>query len=232
MSRRPAQYSDVARIAPAARRTRRNGMLRIFTVFSHVLCLPTLFGLAACASAGSPKGGVSLAAAEQPRTEAGVTPDLRLVGSSTLGAQLTPRLAAAFLTRLGAAAPPRVEEDRGRAHTKISAQVNGRPVTLVVDYPGTGAGFEALGWQTCDIALASRPIASSEAERFTGTDGIASGARQHVVAMDGIAVVVHPSNPVDVLTVTQVARIFGGESRSWADVGGRKRTGNGGSKGV
>lgn len=59
--------------------------------------------------------------------------------------------------------------------------------SVTVNYSGTGsgAGVEAVLSGTCDIGLASRALKSEEE---------AKGAVGHVVALDGVAVVVHPDN--------------------------------------
>ena len=43
---------------------------------------------------------------------------------------------------------------------------------------------------------------------------------EHVVALDGVAVVVNPANGVEDLTVEQIAQIFTGEITNWKDLGG------------
>jgi phosphate transport system substrate-binding protein len=46
---------------------------------------------------------------------------------------------------------------------------------------------------------------------------------EHTIAGDAIAVVVHPSNPVDRLTLAQVSAIFRGDIQNWSQVGGENR---------
>lgn len=85
--------------------------------------------------------------------------------------------------------------------------------SVTVNYSGTGSGsgIEAVLAGTCDIGLASRALKSEEE---------AKGAVGHVVALDGVAVVVHPDNAVSDLTVEQIARVFTGEIANWKDLGG------------
>lgn len=84
---------------------------------------------------------------------------------------------------------------------------------VTVNYSGTGSGsgIEAVLAGTCDIGLSSRELKDSEAE---------SGAVANVVALDGVAVVVNPENPVADLTVEQIAAIFTGEISNWSELGG------------
>ena len=84
---------------------------------------------------------------------------------------------------------------------------------VTVNYSGTGSGtgIQAVLNGTCDIGLSSRALKDEEA---------AAGAVAHVVALDGVAVVVNPANPVTDLTVEQIARLFTGEIANWSELGG------------
>ncbi len=84
---------------------------------------------------------------------------------------------------------------------------------ITVNYSGTGsgAGIQAVLSGTGDIGLSSRNLTDEEVRR---------GAVGHLLALDGVAVVVHPSNPVQALTRDQLAQIFTGEIGNWAQVGG------------
>ena len=76
---------------------------------------------------------------------------------------------------------------------------------------GSGSGIKAVSEGTCDIGLSSRNLKDDEkASGLTGT----------VLALDGIAVIVNPNNPVSDLSVEQIASIYKGEITTWKDVGG------------
>ena len=76
---------------------------------------------------------------------------------------------------------------------------------------GSGAGVTSAIEGTADLGLASRELKAEEEEQ---------GAVAHVVALDGVAVVVNPENGVEDLTVEQIAQIFKGEITNWKDLGG------------
>jgi phosphate transport system substrate-binding protein len=82
---------------------------------------------------------------------------------------------------------------------------------------GSGVGIAALIEGEVEIAMTSRKIKESELQSATenGVNPI-----EHVIAIDGIAVVVNPQNPVANLTYTQLRGIFNGTINNWADVGG------------
>ncbi|HHE33170.1 MAG TPA: phosphate ABC transporter substrate-binding protein [Chlorobaculum parvum] len=90
-------------------------------------------------------------------------------------------------------------------------------VPMTVSESGSGNGAKSLINGTCDIADMSRSMKPQELEaaKTKGVDPVA-----HVVALDGIAMVVHPSNPVRSLTIAQIADIYTGRVRNWRQVGG------------
>jgi phosphate transport system substrate-binding protein len=93
-------------------------------------------------------------------------------------------------------------------------------LSIAVTGGGSGTGIAALINNTVDIANASRAIKPEEL-----ADAEAHGVRpvEFVVARDAIAVIVHRSNPVDRLSLDQISRIYSGEIRNWAEVGGEDR---------
>ena len=83
---------------------------------------------------------------------------------------------------------------------------------------GSGTGFSSLISGTCDIAMASRSIKEKEIALAKGK-GI--NPNEIKVALDGLAVVVNPANPVSKLTLGKLAAIFTGRITNWKEVGGK-----------
>jgi phosphate transport system substrate-binding protein len=83
---------------------------------------------------------------------------------------------------------------------------------------GSGVGIASLLDRTADIADSSRKIKDEEVQKAK-----AAGVNpfETVIAMDGIAVVVHPSNPVGKLTREQIKAIYTGKISNWAELGGK-----------
>lgn len=82
---------------------------------------------------------------------------------------------------------------------------------------GSGVGIASLIDGTCDIAGSSRPIKDTELDKAV-TNG--RSPKANVVAMDGICVIVNPSNTVEALTGKQVKDIYTGKISNWKEVGG------------
>jgi phosphate transport system substrate-binding protein len=85
---------------------------------------------------------------------------------------------------------------------------------------GSGTGIAAMINGTVDLANASRAMKQEEIE-----EAEANGIEplEHVVARDAIAIVVHPSNPVNGLTLQQLSDIYTGKITNWQQVGGEDR---------
>ncbi len=83
---------------------------------------------------------------------------------------------------------------------------------------GSGTGLSSLISGTCDIAMSSRNIKEKEIA-LAQKRGI--NPNEVMVALDGLAVVVNPNNPVDQLTLDQLAAIFTGKIVNWKELGGK-----------
>ena len=90
-------------------------------------------------------------------------------------------------------------------------------VNMTVSESGSGNGAKSLINSTCDIANMSRFLKDSEFKAAV-ENGVLPVA--HVVALDGLPVIVHPSNPVKDLTVDQIRDIYTGKIGNWKEVGG------------
>ena len=84
-------------------------------------------------------------------------------------------------------------------------------VTFTYNPTGSGSGITAVSEGRCDIGLSSRSLKDEEK---------AEGLTETVLAYDGIAIIVNPENPVEDLTLEQIASIYTGEITNWKDVGG------------
>jgi phosphate transport system substrate-binding protein len=82
-------------------------------------------------------------------------------------------------------------------------------VTITIQGGGSSVGIKSAADGTVDIGAASRELKPDEPELMT-----------HLLARDGIAVIVNPSNAVTGLTKEQVVKIFAGEITNWNQLGG------------
>lgn len=94
---------------------------------------------------------------------------------------------------------------------KETFEADNKGITVTYNPTGSGSGITAVAEERCDIGLSSRDLKDEEkAKGLTGT----------VLAYDGIAIIVHPENPVSDLTLEDIAKIYTGEITNWKEVGG------------
>jgi phosphate transport system substrate-binding protein len=90
-------------------------------------------------------------------------------------------------------------------------------VSVAVTGGGSGTGIAALLSKTCDIAELSREL---KPEEIAMAKEKGFEPKQITVALDGLAVVVHPANPLSQLTMEQLAAVFSGSVKNWKEIGG------------
>jgi phosphate transport system substrate-binding protein len=91
---------------------------------------------------------------------------------------------------------------------------NNSGVQILVQGGGSSAGITAVGQSTADIGMSSRAIKDSEKAKYPVLQPVA-------IAVDGIAIIVHPSNPITNLTMNQTRDILTGNITNWVQVGGK-----------
>ncbi len=135
-----------------------------------------------------------------------------------------PALCEEFLKFEGATSierKPRQKEDETDVEAVLPNQST-EPLTFEVQAHGSKTAFEDLAAGKCDIGMASRRITPDEARQcaMAGLGDMFSPACEIVLGLDGIAVFVNKSNPINALTKQQIADIFSGRTTDWSQVGG------------
>jgi len=86
-------------------------------------------------------------------------------------------------------------------------------VNVVIQGGGSAVGIKSVNDGTVDIGAASRELTAADPTLV-----------KHLLARDGIAIIVHPSNPVTNLTKEQVRDIYAGNITNWSQVGGQNKS--------
>jgi phosphate transport system substrate-binding protein len=149
---------------------------------------------------------------------------LRLQGSNTIGAKLAPALVEEFLKRKGA---NKIRRERGADEEEvriIGSMGHTRAWAVEIKSKGSGTAFEGLEKSQCDIGMASRQIKKEESAKLSGLGDMTRFECEHVIGLDGLAVIVNSSNPLSSVGKDIIARIFAGEIGSWKQVGGNDKT--------
>jgi phosphate transport system substrate-binding protein len=147
---------------------------------------------------------------------------LTMHGSNTIGAELAPALADAFLRKRGATEVRTI--NRGTDEVEIEGRFpDGPPKSIAITAHGSTTAFTDLA-DRCDIGNSSRAIKSEEAQHLISLGDMTSPAAEHVLGLDGIAIIVNSSNSIASLSKQQIRGIFNGYFTDWKQLG-RKEPG-------
>ncbi|WP_433736061.1 substrate-binding domain-containing protein [Pseudomonas putida] len=147
-------------------------------------------------------------------------PVLRIQGSNTIGAALGPALVEGLLRQQGLANVHRESADIANELRIVGESGQGRRVEVELAAHGSSTGFGALKNGSADLAASSRPIKDSELVSLQSLGDLKSPGAEQVIAIDGLAIILHPQNPLGQLDTVQLARIFSGEVKTWEELGG------------
>ena len=162
-------------------------------IVSIALCLILALSLAACGQTAAPAATTVPAASAAPAaTEAPAT---------TAAAKLSGTVATD-----GSTSMEKVIGALGEAFMEANPDT-----TFTYNPTGSGSGIQAVQEGRCDIGLSSRALKDAEKE---------AGLTETVLAYDGIAMIVNPANPVEDLSLEQIADIYTGKITNWSEVGG------------
>ena len=141
---------------------------------------------------------------------------LRFAGSNTIGDKLGPALAEAYLRAQGAAnvytktgAEPEVKSVFGLLPGRAD------PVEIDIAAHGSATAFTSLADASCDIGMASRRVKPDEAVKLAGLGTMTDPGSEHVLGLDGIAIIVNPHNPLSEISEEKLRGIFSGEVDKW-----------------
>ncbi|MBV4523287.1 phosphate ABC transporter substrate-binding/OmpA family protein [Pseudomonas sp. SWRI74] len=147
-------------------------------------------------------------------------PALRIQGSNTIGAALGPALVEGLLREQGLLKVHSEAPDKANELRIVGETAQGRRVEVELAAHGSSTGFAALKNGSADLAASSRPIKDSELLSLESFGDLKSPGAEQVIAIDGLAIILHPQNPLNQLDTVQLARIFSGEVKTWEELGG------------
>lgn len=201
---------------PARRKDRLTKALPVAAVLAFISAIAFIY---ARWSGSSGQQAAALAHEEQPAA-APADIVLRMCGSNTVGGELAPALVEAFLSSKGTSAPTRRINPVADL-TTVVGMLGGVRIGVEIRARGSATAFSGLADDSCDVGMASRAINDAEASALLekGRDLRSPGA-EHVLAMDGIAIIVHPNNSVHALDRTALHGIYTGKIQDWAALGG------------
>lgn len=148
--------------------------------------------------------------------------DAILAGSNTVGERLAPALVSDYLISAKFVMAEPATETPGEV--RLVGELGQRRCTVRIRSHGSSEAFSDLQSGKALVGMASRQVKPTELDalKAAGAGDFATEANlaEHVIALDGIAVIVHPSNPLNSLSLADVRRVFLGEVRDWSELGG------------
>jgi len=140
---------------------------------------------------------------------------LVIAGSNTIGADLIPKLSKKYLETQVGAKDVKIEKKDAEGLEQIVKGVLGNDtIKIEISSHGSGTAFKRLKKDSADIGMSSRQIKDDEI-----TENVNKlKTSEHILAMDGIAVIVNETNPINEITITQIADIFSGSIMEWSAI--------------
>lgn len=143
-------------------------------------------------------------------------------GARTMGEVLLPLLVEAFAARSGYVVERQIIDDTHFAYVLTDQSTGATSAEIGFRVTSTEEGFADLLANETDIVLSTRPVTDMEVElaREAGLGDLSDPRRSKILALDAMAVIVSAENPMQGLTLSQIARIFSGEIVNWSALGG------------
>ncbi|MEM9781618.1 MAG: phosphate ABC transporter substrate-binding/OmpA family protein [Pseudomonadota bacterium] len=148
--------------------------------------------------------------------------DFGVFGSNTIGDSLMPALVEGYAFSLDADFQRELSNNQNESTMRI-VHPDGREMAAIdMQAYGSSASFEGIAAGRAAIGMSSRAMRDSDADKLAavGLGDLRDTPNEHVLALDGLIVVVHPDNPIRSLSLLDIADIFAGEITNWSEVGG------------
>ncbi|PJE27613.1 phosphate ABC transporter substrate-binding protein, PhoT family [Pseudooceanicola antarcticus] len=147
---------------------------------------------------------------------------ITISGAETVGEILMPALVEGFALRAGLGVT-REQVAAGQVLYTLSERDTGRVAgEFTIHSHTTDRGFEELIADGADLVMALREVREAEltAAREAGLGDLTQRGRARVLALDALVPIVAPGNPVQSITMPELAKVYAGEIDNWQDLGG------------
>lgn len=145
-------------------------------------------------------------------------------GSNTVGAKLMP----ALLNGYAASKKFEINRQQGEIEEEstfsfVDTAKQYDDFTVALEAHGSSTSFKGLKSGEATIGMASRPIKDKEQAELKalGLGDLKAYGSEHVLALDGLTVIVSPNNQLSDISMENLAKVFSGEIKDWAELGGK-----------
>ncbi|MCG8687572.1 MAG: PstS family phosphate ABC transporter substrate-binding protein [Desulfobacterales bacterium] len=145
---------------------------------------------------------------------------LRIHGSNTIGAKLMPALAVRYMEMNGYQL---VNKEKGAGENEffIVGAKDNDVHRIEIKAHGSSTGFKSLKSKACDIGMASRRIKKKEVDGLKALGDMTSIKNEHILAIDGIAIIVNKANKIKEADKILLQKLFSGKLKNWKQAGGK-----------
>ncbi len=155
-----------------------------------------------------------------PQSHETAKPLIRLHGSNTVGEKLAPALLEAFLTEQGGSSF-NWKREGSETERQVSYFDDGNTKTVQLHAHGSSTAFKDLLAGKADIGMSSRRITNDEVNKAMPMLGdLSKIGNEHIIALDGLAVIVNQNNMLKSISTEVLAKVFSGEITRWSQLGG------------
>lgn len=144
---------------------------------------------------------------------------LEIHGSNTIGETLAPALVEAWLSNEGFEQLT-FEELAPLERLITGTRADGQSIRVEIHAYGSSTAFRGLASGAASMGMASRRIRPAEAAQLEHLGPLDQPRHEFVISIDGLAVIVHPDNPVRALSIDQIRAAFSGRHDNWRSLGG------------
>ncbi len=185
--------------------------LPFFKISARAFLFAATAGLSFAETPAAPASG-----SEPPQPKRTV---LRFQGSNTIGAELIGNLVIDFLKDEGWKTVQRVPTGDPDVYSIVGVPASGgESASVEIVARGTNTAWEGLESAQCDFGMASRRAGDAELLRLKPIGDLHSPACEHVLALDGVAILVNPGNALPALSREQLHDIFIGKITDWTEL--------------
>ncbi len=146
--------------------------------------------------------------------------NFRLHGSNTIGEHLGPALLEAFVKKQGGSELV-WHKTASPLEKQLTYTKEQKLYSIELHSHGSSTGFKDLNLNKADIAMSSRKVKTKEVRNLQEQLGqLNKLGNEHIIGLDGLAVIVNQNNPIHGLDINTLAKIYSGEINNWVDIGG------------
>ncbi|MBM7067983.1 phosphate ABC transporter substrate-binding/OmpA family protein [Actibacterium sp. 188UL27-1] len=154
--------------------------------------------------------------------------DMKIAGSDTIGLGLMPLLMSGYASFLDAEASVAATSNEGEILASFIGDGGfGEEIgSYLVSSDQSDAAFRSLLEKNADIGMSTRRIVPAEARELKadGAGNMVSPEQEHILAVDSLVVITHPSNPIETMTFEDLREIYNGRITNWSQLGGQDAT--------